>query len=126
MTPHIAERRLRPRNLVIVRAGDASLHRKWIADPRRDFDLFISHDGTDATAGRHTRPIGDDLCKNNPGWDPIDDEARLQKRHGLTAVRSPGRYAGWRRVREVPLAPAQRLALWLERLNGQRRLARHA
>lgn len=37
---------LRPRrNLVIVRAGDRSLHREWIADPRRDFDLFVSYYG---------------------------------------------------------------------------------
>jgi Protein of unknown function (DUF707) len=36
---------LRRRNLVILRAGDASLHRGWIAEPNRDFDLFISYYG---------------------------------------------------------------------------------
>lgn len=33
------------KNLVILRAGDASLHRGWIAQPNRDFDLFISYYG---------------------------------------------------------------------------------
>lgn len=33
------------RNLVILRAGDASLHRGWIAEPNRDFDLLISYYG---------------------------------------------------------------------------------
>ncbi|HET8869726.1 MAG TPA: DUF707 domain-containing protein [Aquabacterium sp.] len=33
------------RNLVILRAGDNSLHREWIANPDRDFDLFISYYG---------------------------------------------------------------------------------
>lgn len=35
----------RRKNLVILRAGDASLHRGWIADANRDFDLFISYYG---------------------------------------------------------------------------------
>lgn len=35
----------RRKNLVILRAGDASLHRGWIAEPSRDFDLFISYYG---------------------------------------------------------------------------------
>jgi hypothetical protein len=35
----------RTRNLVIVRAGDRSLHPQWIAGPRRDFDLFVSYYG---------------------------------------------------------------------------------
>ena len=33
------------RNLVVLRAGDASLHAGWIAQPDRDFDLFISYFG---------------------------------------------------------------------------------
>lgn len=33
------------RNLVILRAGDHSLHSEWIASPDRDFDLFISYYG---------------------------------------------------------------------------------
>lgn len=37
--------RTKRRNLVILRAGDGSLHRGWIAEPNRDFDLFISYYG---------------------------------------------------------------------------------
>lgn len=33
------------RNLVILRAGNQSLHKEWIASPDRDFDLFISYYG---------------------------------------------------------------------------------
>jgi hypothetical protein len=33
------------RNLVVLRAGDGSLHRHWIASQRRDFDLAISYYG---------------------------------------------------------------------------------
>jgi hypothetical protein len=33
------------RNLIVLRAGDGSLHREWIAGSRRDFDLFISYYG---------------------------------------------------------------------------------
>jgi hypothetical protein len=39
------------RNLVILRAGDGSLHRDWIAGAPRDFDLFISYYGE--VPGRH-------------------------------------------------------------------------
>ena len=43
--PVDAARRRHPRNLVVVRAGDGSLHREWIAGAGRDFDLFISYYG---------------------------------------------------------------------------------
>lgn len=36
----------RSRNLVVVRAGDQSLHAQWIAAERRDFDLFVSYYGS--------------------------------------------------------------------------------
>lgn len=41
------------KNLAILRAGDGSLHRRWIAAPpaERDFDLFISYYGK--TEGMH-------------------------------------------------------------------------
>ncbi|WP_154674519.1 hypothetical protein [Mesorhizobium erdmanii] len=43
-------------NLVIVRAGDNSLHRGWgAADPGRGFDLIVIFD---ALPVRHTRPVG--------------------------------------------------------------------
>lgn len=34
-----------PRNLVVLRAGDGSLHAPWIAAATRDFDLFVSYYG---------------------------------------------------------------------------------
>ena len=41
------------RNLVVVRAGDASLHRGWIAGPQApEFDLIVSYFGDDPTAYR--------------------------------------------------------------------------
>ncbi|MCR6494953.1 hypothetical protein LJB71_00955 [Thermomonas sp. S9] len=33
------------RNLVIVRAGDNSVHPGWLAGSARDFDLFVSYFG---------------------------------------------------------------------------------
>jgi hypothetical protein len=33
------------RNLIVLRAGDASLHREWIAGARRHFEIFISYYG---------------------------------------------------------------------------------
>jgi hypothetical protein len=39
------------RNLVVLRAGDASLHRQWLRGAARDFDLFISYYGN--RPGRH-------------------------------------------------------------------------
>ena len=41
----------RRRNLVVVRAGDKSLHREWIGGRTRDFDLFVSYYGK--TDGRY-------------------------------------------------------------------------
>ncbi|WP_119155607.1 hypothetical protein [Caldimonas tepidiphila] len=37
------------RNLIIVRAGDRSLHREWTAGEDRDFDLFVSYYGSKGT-----------------------------------------------------------------------------
>lgn len=36
---------LRRKNLVVLRAGDGSLHPGWIAQPNRDFDIFVSYYG---------------------------------------------------------------------------------
>src|SRR3954466_9170313 len=42
----IASRRARhPRNLIILRAGDSSLHPQWISSGPCDFDLLISYYG---------------------------------------------------------------------------------
>lgn len=52
-----------PRNLVVLRAGDHSLHPEWIRGGRRDFDLFISYYGK--TPGRHAQDA--DLYEARPG-----------------------------------------------------------
>jgi hypothetical protein len=54
------------RNLVIVRAGDCSLHPQWVAAPRRNFDLLVSYYG--AIDGLHA-----DTCdlyerRRGPKW----------------------------------------------------------
>ena len=51
------------RNLVILRAGDASLHAGWIAQADRDFDLFISYYGKEP--GRHQADA--DYYEHRPG-----------------------------------------------------------
>jgi hypothetical protein len=53
----------RPRNLVVLRAGDRSLHRDWVAGPARDFDLLVSYYGS--TPGRHAEDA--DLYEARPG-----------------------------------------------------------
>lgn len=83
----------RPRkNLVILRAGDESLHKSWIAHQRRDFDLFISYygktDGTHQNDGEYYEvrpgpkwPCVADLLREHPQlvdqydafWFPDDD-----------------------------------------------------
>ncbi len=46
----------RPRNLVVVRAGDASLHPMWLAGPEEPaFDLIVSYFGDDAKRFRSPR-----------------------------------------------------------------------
>jgi hypothetical protein len=59
----------RRRNLVVVRAGDASLHRQWLKGRTRDFDLFISYYGS--PPGRH-RDDGDFYeARRGPKWPGI-------------------------------------------------------
>lgn len=50
-------------NLVIVRAGDASLHPGWITDPNREFDLFVSYYGNEPDRYRSDA----DLYEMRPG-----------------------------------------------------------
>lgn len=59
----MSPRHWHPRNLVVLRAGDASLHPQWIAAPTRDFDLFVSYYG--AVAGRWRE--GADHYEHRPG-----------------------------------------------------------
>ncbi len=65
------------KNLIIVRAGDASLHRGWIAGPCRDFDLFVSYFG--ATPD-HFRGDGEYYeMRRGPKWSCL---AELLADHG--------------------------------------------
>ncbi len=58
------------RNLVIVRAGDKSLHRGWGAnDPGCEFDLIVSYYGTDPSAFR--LPYENRVDYKGGKWDGI-------------------------------------------------------
>ena len=73
--PHEAARRRRAgRALVVLRAGDASLHGAWIAGPERSFDLFVSYYGK--APGRWRDDA--DLYEHRPGpkWPAIADLLR--------------------------------------------------
>ena len=59
------------RNLIVVRAGDASLHRRWINDTRvRNFDLLVSYYG--AIPGRHERKAEHYHAMRGPRWPAHD------------------------------------------------------
>jgi GR25 family glycosyltransferase involved in LPS biosynthesis len=66
----------RRRNLVVLRAGDASLHPEWLSGRTRDFDLFISYYGK--TPGRYRDEA--DFYEERPGpkWPAI---AALLQQH---------------------------------------------
>ncbi|MFG6413229.1 DUF707 domain-containing protein [Roseateles sp. DC23W] len=59
------------RNLVVLRAGDASLHRGWIAEPGRDFDLFISYYGQKPDL--HKDDADHYEMRRGPKWSCIGD-----------------------------------------------------
>lgn len=65
------------RNLVVVRAGDASLHRAWAQAGRRDFDCFVSYFGREPR--RHADAA--DFLETRPGpkWPGL---AALLAEHG--------------------------------------------
>ena len=69
--PREARTARRPRNLVVLRAGDQSLHREWIAGPARDFDLFVSYYGK--TPGRHAGDADYYEMRAGPKWPCIAD-----------------------------------------------------
>lgn len=59
------------RNLVILRAGDQSLHPQWVRSPERNFDLMVSYYG--GTDGQHR-----DSCdlwehRRGPKWPCLGD-----------------------------------------------------
>jgi len=62
---------VRRKNLVILRAGDASLHRGWIAEPNRDFDLFISYYGKQADLHKDDAEYYE--MRRGPKWSCIGD-----------------------------------------------------
>jgi hypothetical protein len=59
----------RRRNLVILRAGDASLHPQWMGDGLRDFDLFISYYGD--IPDRHRCEADGYETRKGPTWPGI-------------------------------------------------------
>lgn len=61
----------RSRHLVVLRAGNDSLHPQWLAGPQRDFDLLVSYYGKEP--GRHQDTA--DLYEHRPGpkWSCIAD-----------------------------------------------------
>ncbi|MCU0760567.1 MAG: DUF707 domain-containing protein [Steroidobacteraceae bacterium] len=82
--PRVASARppRRSRNLIVLRAGDRSLHGAWLAAARRDFDVFVSYFGR--VPGRHAE--GADFYEMRPGpkWPCIADLVR--EHHGLVAA----------------------------------------
>ena len=60
----------RRRNLVVLRAGDSSLHRGWLDEPARDFDLFVSYYGS--VPGRHEETSDYYEARRGAKWTGID------------------------------------------------------
>ena len=75
----------------------------------------------DATPVRHTRPVGGELYKNHRDLDPKADARRVVRKYGLQEVRAVAKYSIERKVKDVPLAPIERLSYWLRRMNGRRK-----
>ena len=63
-----------PRNLVVLRAGDASLHGEWSNSEGRDFDVFISYYG--ANDDRHRCDADYYEMRRGPKWPAIADLLR--------------------------------------------------
>ena len=61
----------RARHLVVLRAGDRSLHPQWIADTPRDFDLFISYYGAEPDRYRSDTPLWE--ARRGPKWPCIGE-----------------------------------------------------
>lgn len=75
----------------------------------------------DATPVRHTRPVGGELYRNHRDLDPRADARRVVRKYGLQEVRAVAKYSIERKVKDVPLAPLERLSYWLRRINGRRK-----
>lgn len=59
------------RNLVILRAGNNSLHPGWIAEGNREFDLFVSYYGDQS--GLHSETADFYEARKGPKWSCIAD-----------------------------------------------------
>lgn len=70
MTPAPADGGAR-RHLVVLRAGDKSLHREWIAGATRSFDLFISYYG--AQPDQHRADADFYEMRRGPKWPCIGE-----------------------------------------------------
>lgn len=62
---------LRRKNLVILRAGDSSLHPEWVKGDVRDFDLFISYYGSTPDLHKDTADFYE--MRKGPKWSCIAD-----------------------------------------------------
>ncbi len=69
--PRAATPKARRRHLVVLRAGDRSLHPQWLAGPDRDFDLYISYYGT--TPGRYQADADHYEARRGPKWPRIGE-----------------------------------------------------
>lgn len=67
---------LGPRNLVVLRAGDRSLHGQWIAGAVRDFDLCISYYGNEPDRYRADTPLWE--ARKGPKWSCIGEMLEAQ------------------------------------------------
>lgn len=68
-----------PRNLVVVRAGDRSLHPQWVAGAAREFDLCVSYYGAEPDRYRGDTPLWE--ARKGPKWPCIGE--LLQARPAL-------------------------------------------
>jgi hypothetical protein len=64
------------RHLVVLRAGDRSLHGQWIAGPDLDFDLFISYYGNEPDRYRADAALWE--ARKGPKWPCIGELLEAQ------------------------------------------------
>ena len=66
LTDRASEGRPGRRNLVVVRAGDASLHLHWLGRQQRDFDIFVSYYGSEPGRWRQAADFYE--ARPGPKW----------------------------------------------------------
>jgi Protein of unknown function (DUF707) len=72
--PERSGARCRRRNLVVLRAGDHSLHPGWLEESARDFDLFVSYYGR--APGRYAETADYYETRRGAKWTGIDQLLR--------------------------------------------------